>query len=1033
MANELRFDGRVAIVTGAGGGLGRTHALLLASRGAKVVVNDLGGSMHGGGGSATPAEKVVAEIKAAGGEAIPNYDSVENGDKIVQAAMDTWGRIDILVNNAGILRDTSFQKMSEEDWELIYRVHVLGGFRVTRAAWNHMRDAGYGRIIFTASAAGIYGNFGQANYSMAKLGLVGLSNTLAIEGKKKNILVNTIAPIAGSRLTETVLPKELIDALRPEYVSPLVAYLCHESCSDTGGLFEVGGGFFSKLRWQRTEGELMPTGRPISPEEVGAAWPKITNFEKATFPPDITSSMQPVLQNLTNTRKSRGGNQFIDVDKALGYEFPPLDSTYTERDLALYGLAVGAGSDPLDTKELRHVYELHPEGFRPLPTYGVVPVIGAVLEMGAQGKQAPGLNYGFERILHGEQFMEVKRELPPRAKLTHKVRIKDIWDKGKNAVVVIEARSFDESGEEVVYNEIGMVVRGAGGWGGERGPGSDANAPPDRAPDAVVEQKTHENQALIYRLTGDWNPLHADPGFAQNFGFPRPILHGMCTFGYAARAAVKAFAGGESRLFKNIRARFAESVFPGETLVTEMWKESDSKIILRSRVKEREKVILSNASVELFKEVPAAKPPAPKSATSAAPAALSGAVTGGPTDPKEDVKATFEPTSADIFSGVAFYVESHPELVQQIQTIFQFKLTGPDSVWTIDVKNDKGSVKAEPAASPDVTLELSDADFLGMSQGKLNPQKLYFGGKLKISGNVMASQKLEFLQKVDPEKVKEAMRKAGRLPGGAGQGAPAAAAPPAAPGRITGGDIFIAIRDYIEKNPDLAGSVATVFQFNLKNPDSSWVIDLKNAKGSVSQGTTGSADVTLDLSDDDFLAMTSGAADPQKLFLTGKLKITGNVMASQKLMFLKKIDPTSAKAAIEKARSGGAPAAAAGSAPSAPQASAAPTKKANAPAIMKSLGERLAKTPGLGAEVGALVQFNIKDPASAFTVDLRGEQASISEGTAKDAAVTFTLADEDLAALAKGQSAEDLHQRGRLRVDGEVRLAHKLSILKDLL
>jgi 3-hydroxyacyl-CoA dehydrogenase/3a,7a,12a-trihydroxy-5b-cholest-24-enoyl-CoA hydratase len=382
---------------------------------------------------------------------------------------------------------------------------------------------------------------------------------------------------------------------------------------------------------------------------------------------------------------------------------------------------------------------------------------------------------------------------------------------------------------------------------------------------------------------------------------------------------------------------------------------------------------------------------------------------------------------------VAFYVESHPELVQQIQTIFQFKLAGPDSVWTIDLKNDKGSVKAEPAASPDVTLELSDADFLGMSQGKLNPQKLYFGGKLKISGNVMASQKLEFLQKVDPEKVKEAMRKAGRLPGGAGQGAPAAAAPPAAPGRITGGDIFIAIRDYIEKNPDLAGSVATVFQFNLKNPDSSWVIDLKNAKGSVSQGTTGSADVTLDLSDDDFLAMTSGAADPQKLFLTGKLKITGNVMASQKLMFLKKIDPTSAKAAIEKARSGGAPAAAAGSAPSAPQASAAPSKKANAPAIMKSLGERLAKTPGLGAEVGALVQFNIKDPASAFTVDLRGEQASISEGTAKDAAVTFTLADEDLAALAKGQSAEDLHQRGRLRVDGEVRLAHKLSILKDLL
>src|SRR5439155_10487339 len=222
MPNDTRlsFDGRVAIVTGAGAGLGRSHALLLASRGAKVVVNDLGGSAHGGGKSSAAADAVVAEIKAAGGQAVANYDSVEDGAKIVQCALDSFGAIDIVVNNAGILRDTSFQKLTQEDWDLIYRVHVLGSFRVTHAAWGHMRDKAYGRIIFTASAAGIYGNFGQANYSMAKLGLVGLSNTLALEGQKKNIHVNTIAPIAGSRLTETVMPKELVDALKPEYVSP---------------------------------------------------------------------------------------------------------------------------------------------------------------------------------------------------------------------------------------------------------------------------------------------------------------------------------------------------------------------------------------------------------------------------------------------------------------------------------------------------------------------------------------------------------------------------------------------------------------------------------------------------------------------------------------------------------------------------------------------------------------------------------------------------------------------------------------------
>src|SRR6266545_3071699 len=234
MSRELRFDGRVAIVTGAGNGLGRSHALLLASRGAKVVVNDLGGGMRGEGKGQSAADRVVEEIAAAGGSAVADYHSVEDGEAIVRRALDAFGRVDILVNNAGILRDVSFAKMTAEDWDLVYRVHVLGAFRVTHAAWPHMRDQKYGRIVMTASAAGIYGNFGQANYSMAKLGLVGFAGTLAIEGRKHDVHVNTIAPIAGSRLTETVLPRELVDALRPEYVSPLLVWLCHESCQETG-------------------------------------------------------------------------------------------------------------------------------------------------------------------------------------------------------------------------------------------------------------------------------------------------------------------------------------------------------------------------------------------------------------------------------------------------------------------------------------------------------------------------------------------------------------------------------------------------------------------------------------------------------------------------------------------------------------------------------------------------------------------------------------------------------------------------------
>jgi NAD(P)-dependent dehydrogenase (short-subunit alcohol dehydrogenase family) len=266
MADQLRFDGKVVIVTGAGNGLGKSHALMFGARGAKVVVNDLGGNIQGGGKSSVAADKVVEEIKALGGDAVANYDSVEDGDKIVKTALAAFGTVDIVINNAGILRDVSFHKMTKEDWDLIVRVHLNGSFSVSYAAWPIMRDKGYGRIIMTTSAAGIYGNFGQANYSAAKLGILGLGQTLAIEGRSKNIHVNTIAPIAGSRLTETILPPELITALKPEYVSPLVGWLCHEDCKETGSSFEVGAGFVGKLRWERTKGHIFKTTGGFGPD-----------------------------------------------------------------------------------------------------------------------------------------------------------------------------------------------------------------------------------------------------------------------------------------------------------------------------------------------------------------------------------------------------------------------------------------------------------------------------------------------------------------------------------------------------------------------------------------------------------------------------------------------------------------------------------------------------------------------------------------------------------------------------------------------
>ena len=266
---DLGFDGKVAIVTGAGGGLGRQHALLLAGRGALVVVNDLGGAVDGTGGSATAAELVVAEIKAAGGEAVADAHSVatpEDGEAIVQTALDAFGKVDIVVNNAGILRDKAFHNMDADMLEAVLTVHLKGAFYVTRHAWIRMREQGYGRVVNTSSSAGILGNFGQSNYGAAKMGLVGLTRVLAIEGARYNIKANAISPIARTRMTEDALGA-LVEGLDPAFVSPVVAYLCHEDCPVTGHVYSVGGGRVVRFFVGMNKG-YTKKGDPLTLEDV---------------------------------------------------------------------------------------------------------------------------------------------------------------------------------------------------------------------------------------------------------------------------------------------------------------------------------------------------------------------------------------------------------------------------------------------------------------------------------------------------------------------------------------------------------------------------------------------------------------------------------------------------------------------------------------------------------------------------------------------------------------------------------------------
>jgi NAD(P)-dependent dehydrogenase (short-subunit alcohol dehydrogenase family) len=275
---DIRFDGKVAIVTGAGGGLGRQHALELARRGAKVVVNDLGGAVDGSGGSSEAAQKVVAEIKAFGGEAIADGASVTDDTGVanmVKATMDAWGRIDILVANAGILRDKSFSKMEIADFEVVLDVHLLGTVKPTKAVWEIMKAQNYGRIVVTTSSTGLYGNFGQANYGAAKLALVGFMNTIKIEGQKNNVHINAIAPVAATRMTENILPPELAARMKPEYVTPGVVFLVSEE-APTGAILTAGAGCFALAQMCETEGVYLGEGG-LSVEEVRDNWCKITD------------------------------------------------------------------------------------------------------------------------------------------------------------------------------------------------------------------------------------------------------------------------------------------------------------------------------------------------------------------------------------------------------------------------------------------------------------------------------------------------------------------------------------------------------------------------------------------------------------------------------------------------------------------------------------------------------------------------------------------------------------------------------------
>lgn len=714
--DNLRFDGRVAIVTGAGAGLGRAYALLLADRGASVVVNDLGGSRSGDGSSSKAADSVVSEICSKGGKAVPNYDSVVDGDKLIQTALENFGRIDIVVNNAGILRDKSFARISESDWNLVHDVHLKGAFKVTQAAWPHFRKQNYGRVIVTSSNSGLYGNFGQANYSAAKLGLVGLCNTMAIEGRKNNINCNVIVPTAASRLTEDILPPDFFAELKPELIAPIVVWLCHENCNENGSIIESAAGWATKCHLVRGTGALLrhKITDTVTPENVRDVWNQLTDMSQATRLNSIEEASSTLLGVLDKIKS--------DPEEALNEASGVF--SYNYRDSIIY--AIGVGANVKEEGDLQYLYESH-ENFSTIPTYAVLPSLMATMSSSLITEAIPGREFDLSQVLHGEQYLELHKPLPTEAKLTTKICISDVLDKGKNAVIVVDGKTYDESGDLIVTSQICTFVLSAGGFGGKRV--SSVMIPildePKWSPDSTVKEKTSVNQAAVYRLSGDLNPLHIDPSFALAAGYQVPILHGLATLGMSVRHILKQFADNDSKLFKSLKVRFSKPVIPGQTLCTSMWRVGN-RIHFKTTVSETNDTVLSGAYMELHEIRLPAKPHV---------VLCSGKVEELPSDA--------------VFHGMKDRIESNPSLLKSINGVFVYHITKSgkvSSTWTADLKTGK-IYRGEPekGIKADTTLTIDDSDMIDLALGKLNPQMAFMKGKLKIKGNIMLAQKLKAL------------------------------------------------------------------------------------------------------------------------------------------------------------------------------------------------------------------------------------------------------------------------------------------------
>ncbi|AET41111.1 bifunctional hydroxyacyl-CoA dehydrogenase/enoyl-CoA hydratase FOX2 Ecym_7267 [Eremothecium cymbalariae DBVPG len=566
---------KVVIVTGAGSGLGKSHALWFAKYGAKVLVNDIK--------DPTGAVNEINSLYGNGKAIADKHNVATEAVQIVANAYKSFGRVDVLVNNAGILRDRSFAKMTDEEWNSVLQVHLFATFELSKAVWPIFSKQKSGVIINTTSTSGIYGNFGQANYAAAKAAVLGFSRSLAVEGARNGIRVYIIAPHAETAMTKTIFSeREFQNHFEPSQVSPLAVLLASEELSKeyrnaSGLLFEVGGGWVGHTRWQRAKGIVSLTDE--TPEFVRDNWKHITDFSKPFHPVNIDHANSATLQRVTIATTALQTTGVFE---------------YSNRDSIIYNLGLGATS-----KELKYTYE-NALDFQVLPSYRIVQAMTAGnVEFASLAK-----NFDYTMLLHGEQYLKLNEyPVPTSGKVKIEAKPVSVVDKGsKAALLVIGYNIVDANTDKLVaYSEGSYFVRGAyvpPNMVIKNPRPKFATTPflaPSRDPDFELVVPTSKDQAALYRLSGDYNPLHIDGVVAKMAKFPRPILHGLATAGITLKKLSEKFGQ-----YTELKVRMSDIVFPGDRLKIQAWKADGGLIIFQTIDIDRDNaVVLSNACIKL--------------------------------------------------------------------------------------------------------------------------------------------------------------------------------------------------------------------------------------------------------------------------------------------------------------------------------------------------------------------------------------------------------------------------------------------------